>query len=74
MITEIATFQLNSSTDLSEPNSPAGKVIRDRLIPEHIANGAIQVYYGQFIEKPDTAIMFVQWDSYDDRKRFVNSR
>lgn len=73
MITEIATFKLKSSTDLSKSDSPAGKAIRDALIPQIIANGTINVYYGQFVERSDQAIMFVQWDSLDDRNGFVSS-
>lgn len=74
MITEIVTFQLNTSTTLSDPTSPAGTIIREVLMTKLTANGAHHGYYGQFIEKPDTAIIFIHWDSLDDHKKFISSR
>lgn len=73
MITEIVTFQLKANGSLADPGSPAGNVIRELLAPELAAHGAHGVYYGQFIEKPETAIIFAQWDSIDQQKNFMCS-
>jgi hypothetical protein len=47
-------------------------VIREFLVPELAAHGAHHAYYGQFIE-PETVIIFVEWDSIDDQKKFMSS-
>ena len=73
MISEIVTFQLKFNASLADPSSPASKVIRECLAPELAAHGAHDAYYGQFIEKPDIAILFVGWDSMDEHKKFLSS-
>ena len=73
MIMEIATFQLKESVIPADPSSPASKSIREYLTQELNAHGAHNAYYGQFIEKPETAIVFVNWDSVDDNKVFMSS-
>ncbi|MCJ1376983.1 hypothetical protein MMC17_000073 [Xylographa soralifera] len=73
MITEIVTFQLKGQATLADPSSPARKVIRDFLVLVLAAPGARSAYYGQFIEKAETVIMFIGWDSIDDHKTFMGS-
>ncbi|KAL9120137.1 MAG: hypothetical protein Q9187_003307 [Circinaria calcarea] len=75
MITEIVTFQLNDDVEnsLINPSSPAGKVIRQCLVSELTAKGALYAYFGQLIEKPEMAIIFVGWDSFEDHKNFMSS-
>ena len=59
MITEIVILPLKASADTSDPSSSAGKAIREILVPELRAQGARSAYYGQFIEKPDTAVVLI---------------
>ncbi|MCJ1242433.1 hypothetical protein MMC14_010441 [Varicellaria rhodocarpa] len=73
MITEIATFYLKEVGSLAELNSSASKLIREFIAPELIANGARDIYYGQFIEKPEMAILFGQWESLQAHKDFMSS-
>jgi hypothetical protein len=73
MITEIVMLPLKVSADVSQPNSSAGKAIREILALELTVQGARYAYYGQFIEKPETAVIFVNWDSLDDHKNFISS-
>ena len=73
MITEITTFKLRADASLADSGSPASKVIRKSLAPNFAAAGGREVYYGQLIEKPETGIMFVNWDTIDDQKRFLSS-
>ncbi|MCJ1247046.1 hypothetical protein MMC30_004257 [Trapelia coarctata] len=73
MITEIVTFHLAPSCSLSTPDTPASKVITDFLAPELAAHGAHDAYYGSFIEKPDVAIIFLEWDSLADHQKFMSS-
>jgi len=73
MITEIITFHLAPSCSLSSPSSPASKVITDFLAPKLTAHGAHAAYYGAFVEKPDVAIILLEWDSIEDHQKFMNS-
>ena len=73
MITEIATLQLRDEDDLSSPSSTASKVIREITAPNLLAHKARFVYYGQFIEKPNTLVIFVNWNTIDDHKSFASS-
>jgi len=73
MITEIVTFPLKVDAGLADPSSPASKVIHEFLVPELATHGARHAYYGQYIEKPGTGIIFVEWYSVDDQKRFTSS-
>jgi hypothetical protein len=71
MITEIAIFELAASADLSDATSPTTSTIRDFLASVTAAKGAHSAYFGQFIEKPETVIMFIDWDSAAAHKQFV---
>ena len=73
MITEMITFQLRADASLTDASSPASKVIRDLLAPELATHGGHHVYYGQFIEKPETGIILLEWDSIDEQKKFMSS-
>ena len=73
MVTEIVTFSLKADADLSDPNSPASKLVVDFLVAELAAPGAHNAYYGQYIEKPEAAILFVNWDSLEAHKKFMSS-
>jgi len=72
MITEIITFQLQANADLADLGSPATTLIRKFLAVELATHGAQNAYYGQFIEKPETAIVFLDWDS-EDHENFRSS-
>ncbi|MCJ1394839.1 hypothetical protein MMC18_007719 [Xylographa bjoerkii] len=73
MITEIVTFQMKDEASLANPSSHARKVIRDFLTLVLVAPGAQNAYYGQFIEKLETVVMFIGWNSIDDHKKFMSS-
>ena len=73
MTTEIAVFQLKESVILADPSSPALKSIREYLTQKLNAHGAHTAHYGQFLEKPETSIVFANWDSIDDHKVFMSS-
>lgn len=73
MIIEIATVQLKVEEDPSNQNSPVSKEIQEVTAPNLRKNGARYVYYGLFIGKPNTVIVFVDWDSLDDHKLFMSS-
>ncbi len=72
-ITEIVTFQLKVSGSLSDKSSTASKVIVQFLTKELAAHGAQHAYYGEAIEKPEMANIFINWDSLDDHKKLMNS-
>ena len=72
MVTEIITFSLKADANLSDPSSPASKLL-DSLGAELAAHGAHNAYYGQYIEKPETGIIFVNWDSLEAHKKFMSS-
>ena len=56
---------------LIDPSSPAGNVIRECLASELAAKGARYAYFGQFLEKPEMAIIFVGWDSIEDHQKHL---
>ena len=73
MVTEIVTFSLKADANLSDPTSPASKLVVDFLVKERIALGAHNAFYGQYIEKPETGIYFVNWDSRGAYEEFMSS-
>lgn len=72
MVTEILTFRLKADASLSDPASPASKVVVDFLAPGFASHGAHNAYYGQYIEKPETGIIFRNWDSIEAHKNFMS--
>lgn len=72
MVTEIITFRLKADASLSDPSSPASKVVADFLAPETAPHGARSAYYGQYIEKPERGIIFRNWDSLEAHKEFMS--
>ena len=73
MITEIITFQLKPKPSLAGPDFAANETARTQLAAELKVQGAESACYGQFIEKPGTGIIFVNWDSVDDHAEFKSS-
>ncbi|KAI4209338.1 MAG: hypothetical protein LQ351_007730 [Letrouitia transgressa] len=73
MITEIVTFQLKASADLGDINLPTTQAIRNSLSVVLADSKAPSAYYGQISNKPDTAILFVNWPSNDEHERFKSS-
>ncbi|KAI4162888.1 MAG: hypothetical protein LQ342_003399 [Letrouitia transgressa] len=73
MITEIVTFQLQASADLGDINSPTTQAIRSSLSVVLADSKAPSAYYGQFLKRPDTAILFVNWPSNNEHERFKSS-
>ena len=70
MISENVTFESKNDLDLADPSSPAREVICKFLFPRLTDAGAKSAYYGQFIEKPKTVILIVNWSSIDDYENF----
>ncbi|OBT55840.1 hypothetical protein VE04_03756 [Pseudogymnoascus sp. 24MN13] len=74
MITEIATFELTSPDDLSDPSSTTRSTICAFLTAVLTTDsGARAAYFGQSAENPDTVILFIDWDSTDAHHRFLAS-
>ena len=73
MVTEMVTFSLKADANLSDPTSPASKLVVNFLVAELTAHRAHNAYYGQYIEKPETGILFVNWDSLEAHKKFMSS-
>ena len=73
MVTEIVTFSLKADANLSDPSSPASKLVVDFLVAERTAHGAHNAYYGQYMEKPETGILVVNWDSLEAHKESMSS-
>lgn len=72
MVTEIITFCLKADASLSDPSSPASKVVANFLATGFAPHGAHNAYYGQYIEKPETGIIFRNWDSLEAHKKFMS--
>jgi heme-degrading monooxygenase HmoA len=73
MVTEVLTFQLNENSSLADSSSPAATTIREFLKVELAADGAKQAHFGHFIEKPDTVVIFVGWDSLEAHQKFIKT-
>ena len=73
MITEIVTFELAAPANLSIATSPTASTIRAFLSSVTAAEGAHTAYFGQFDEKPETAVMFIDWDSVAAHKQFMTT-
>jgi heme-degrading monooxygenase HmoA len=73
MVTEVLTFQLKESSSLADSSSPVATTIREFLKIELAADGAKQAHFGHFIEKPDTVVIFVNWDSLEAHQNFMST-
>ena len=73
MITEIVTFQLKASANLSDSTSPTTQAIRRSLSVVLDKSEAPSAYYGQPKDKPDTVVLFVNWPSNDEHEQFKSS-
>ncbi|KFY36031.1 hypothetical protein V495_07959, partial [Pseudogymnoascus sp. VKM F-4514 (FW-929)] len=74
MITEIATFSLLTPADLSDPSSPTTSIIRAFLSAILAADGgAHAAFFGQSVEKADTVVLFIDWDSAEAHRQFLAS-
>ena len=73
MITEIAVLQLHTEANLADPSSSSSKILQDHLTQLLAAPGARYAYYGQSIEQPKTALLFVGWDDIGIHKEFMTS-
>lgn len=71
MITEIATFELSAPADFSNTTCPTASIIREFLASTKTVGGAKSAYVGQTNEKPETILMFIDWDSSDAHKQFM---
>ncbi|KFX90627.1 hypothetical protein O988_08110 [Pseudogymnoascus sp. VKM F-3808] len=74
MITEIATFSLLTPADLSDPSSPTTSTIRIFLSAILAADGgAHAAFFGQSVEKVDTVVLFIDWDSSEAHRELLAS-
>ncbi|OBT45543.1 hypothetical protein VE00_05038 [Pseudogymnoascus sp. WSF 3629] len=73
MITEIATFELVSPADLSDPSSPTRLTLHTFLAALVATDGAHAGYFGQSAENPDTVIIFIDWDNTEAHHHFLTT-
>ncbi|OBT71566.1 hypothetical protein VF21_09578 [Pseudogymnoascus sp. 05NY08] len=73
MITEIATFELATPSDLSDPSCPTTSDLHAFLTDLVADDGAHAAYFGQSAENPNTAIVFIDWDSTEAHHHFLTT-
>src|ERR1700733_12422175 len=72
-VTEITHLPLKAGATPTEANSPAGSIWQDTLSTILNQPGAQRAYWGLEVEKPSTLHLFVEWESIDHHKKFIES-
>lgn len=73
-ITEIALLPLKAGSNVLDPNTPEGTVVQESLATVLGQPGCQRAFWG--VQEEDKSMMhwFVDWDSLDAHKTFMNSR
>lgn len=71
--TEIAILPLSAASTIEDPTSPAGQIWKSSLETVRAQEGCQLVYWGRQVENPNTVDFFVDWDSAEWHRKFVNS-
>ncbi|EME77976.1 uncharacterized protein MYCFIDRAFT_70693 [Pseudocercospora fijiensis CIRAD86] len=69
--TEILVAPLTAGSDIGDPDNAAAVVMKevgDRLAA---TAGVQQIYFGTWVESPDTFQLLVNWDKMDSHKAFI---
>ena len=72
-LTEIALIPLKEGKHPDDPDSLPGRTHRDLLDTLLQQKGVQRCCWGRQIENKDTLVWFVDWDSVEDHKNFMNS-
>ena len=72
-VTESAHLPLKTGATPADPNSPAGSIWQGALSTILNQPGAQRAYWGLEVEKPSTLRLFVDWESIDHHKKFMES-
>ena len=74
-VTEIAIFPLKSTVNLKGVSGdPTPKTTWDNILNTVLdQDGAQRAYWGMEEENPSTLRLFVDWDSLDHHKKFMQS-
>jgi hypothetical protein len=72
-VTEITRLPLKTGATPADANSPAGLIWQDTLSTILNQPGAQRAYWGLEVEKPSTLHLFVDWESIDHHKKFMES-
>lgn len=73
MATEIVIFPIKEGDLPNDLSTPAGKVFQEILHEVLRQPGAQRAYWGAEVENPTNARLFIDWDSVDAHKNFMNS-
>ncbi|KAF1352282.1 hypothetical protein BDV97DRAFT_397317 [Delphinella strobiligena] len=72
-VTEVATFQLKTGSNITDLNSQAGRIWQSICRTVSRADNFEGLFYGHEVETPNVAQLFVNWDSLESHKKFMTS-
>src|SRR5271156_3565525 len=72
-VTEFTHLPLKTGATPADANSPSGSIWQDTLSTILNQPGAQRAYWGLEVEKPSTLHLFVDWESIDHHKKFMES-
>ena len=72
-VTEFLCMPLKPGADLSDSGSDIGKVYHDLMNTVMSQPGARKSHWGIVDEDKSLAILFVDWDSFDHHKQFMDA-
>ena len=74
MLVNLMKCQLQADMDIARMDSSAHEAIHNFLVQILTTNkGACFAYFGQSIEQPDLAFIFVGWDTLESSKNVFSS-
>jgi len=73
MATEIAIFKIKEGDLPNDLNTSAGKIFQECINTVLEQPGAQRAYWGIEVENPTNARLFIDWDSVDAHKKFMNT-
>lgn len=74
MATEIAFLPLKAGSRLNDPETSEGTVWQECLTTVLGQEGAQRAYWGTGLEDASMLYLFIDWDTVDHHKRFIDSR
>jgi quinol monooxygenase YgiN len=72
-VTEIAYLPLKTGNNPSDAHSPAGSIWQETLRTVLDQEGAQRAYWSLEVENPSMLRLFIDWDSIDHHKKFMES-
>ncbi|KAI4244952.1 MAG: hypothetical protein LQ352_006674 [Teloschistes flavicans] len=71
-VTEIVRIPLQAGANIEDANSPAGKIMSDTLTILAQQEHYQRAYHGRQLENPSIVQLYIDWDSLDGHKQFMN--